>query len=63
MVEKVQKNQSIGKLQEKAESGQDTNIQIALLQKQITDIETNITKKINQVLEVISQKKRPHTPK
>src|SRR6266536_1636585 len=28
-------------------SSQDTNIQIALLQKQITDIETNITKKIN----------------
>src|SRR6266511_2274321 len=57
MVEKVQKNQPIGKLQEKAESGQDTNIQIALLQKQITNIEANMAKKINQVLEVISQKK------
>ncbi len=33
MVEKVQKNQLIGKLQEKAEFGQDINIQIALLQK------------------------------
>src|SRR6266498_2604948 len=39
IVEKVQKNQPIGKLQEKAESGQDTNIQIALLQKQVTNIE------------------------
>src|SRR6266487_6641300 len=29
MVEKVQKNQPIGKLQEKAGSGQETNIQIA----------------------------------
>src|SRR6266498_3710747 len=37
-------------------SNQNTNIQIALLQKQITDIEANITKKINQVLKVISQK-------
>src|SRR6266536_2021870 len=59
MVEKVQKNQPIGKLQEKAEFGQDTNIQIALLQKQVTDIEVNMAKKINQVLEVISQKKTP----
>src|SRR6266496_5648197 len=59
MVEKVQKNQLIGKLQEKAESGQDTNIQIALLQKQVTNIEANMAKKINQVLEVISQKKTP----
>src|SRR6266536_6048297 len=59
MVEKVQKNRPIGKLQEKAESGQDTNIQIALLQKQVTNIEANMTKKINQVLEVISQKKTP----
>src|SRR6266498_4663994 len=57
MIEKVQKNQLIGKLQEKAESGQDTNIQIALFQKQVTNIEINIIKKINQVLEVISQKK------
>src|SRR6266536_4852389 len=57
MVEKVQKNQPIGKLQEKAESGQDTNIQIALLQKQVTNIEANMAKKMNQVLEVISQKK------
>src|SRR6266498_5658458 len=39
IVEKVQKNQPIGKLQEKVESGQDTNIQIALLQKQVTNIE------------------------
>src|SRR6266536_2202564 len=38
---------------------QDTNIQIALLQKQITDIEVNIIKKINQVLKIISQKKTP----
>src|SRR6266545_618863 len=59
MVEKIQKNQPIGKLQEKAESGQDTNIQIALLQKQITNIKANMAKKINQVLEVISQKKTP----
>src|SRR6266487_6416821 len=59
MVEKVQKNQLIGKLQEKAESGQDTNIQIALLQKQVTNIEANMAKKMNQVLEVISQKKTP----
>src|SRR6266498_4819013 len=35
MIKKVQKNQLIGKLQEKAESDQDTNIQIALLQKQV----------------------------
>jgi len=55
----VQKNQPIGKLQEKSESGQDTNIQIALLQKQVTDIEVNMAKKINQVLKVISQKKTP----
>ncbi len=47
MVEKVQKNQPIGKLQEKAESGQDINIQIALLQKQIINIKVNIVKKIN----------------
>src|SRR6266498_2299718 len=40
-------------------SGQDTNIQIALLQKQVTDIEANMAKKMNQVLEVISQKKTP----
>src|SRR6266536_5382899 len=59
MVEKVQKNQPIGKLQEKSESGQNINIQIALLQKQITDIEANIAKKINQVLKIISQKKTP----
>src|SRR6266498_2021403 len=59
MVEKVQKNRPIGKLQEKAGSGQDTNIQIALLQKQVTDIEANMAKKMNQVLEVISQKKTP----
>ncbi len=57
MIKKIQKNQPIGKLQEKSESGQDTNIQIALLQKQITDIKANITKKINQVLKIISQKK------
>ena len=55
----MQKNQPIGKLQEKTEFGWDTNIQIALLQKQITDIEANIAKKINQVLEIISQKKTP----
>ena len=55
----MQKNQLIGKLQEKAESGQNTNIQIALLQKQVTDIEVNMAKKMNQVLEVISQKKTP----
>src|SRR6266545_4216325 len=59
MIKKMQKNQPIGKLQEKAESDQDTNIQIALLQKQVTDIKANIAKKINQVLEVISQKKTP----
>src|SRR6266498_500618 len=59
IVKKVQKNQPIGKLQKKAESGQDTNIQIALLQKQITNIEANMAKKMNQVLEVISQKKTP----
>src|SRR6266498_3358217 len=59
MVEKMQKNQPIGKLQEKAEFGQDTNIQIAILQKQVTNIEANMAKKINQVLEVISQKKTP----
>ena len=53
----MQKNQPIGKLQEKSKSDQNTNIQIALLQKQVIDIETNMTKKINQVLEVISQKK------
>ncbi len=40
-------------------SGQDTNIQIALFQKQVTDIKANMTKKINQVLKVISQKKTP----
>ena len=33
MIKKIQKNQPIGKLQEKSESGQDTNIQIVLLQK------------------------------
>src|SRR6266536_1108672 len=59
MVEKAQKNQPIGKVQEKSESGQDTNIQIALLQKQVTDIKANMAKKMNQVLEVISQKKTP----
>src|SRR6266536_4494016 len=59
IIKKVQKNQLIGKLQEKAKSDQDTNIQIALLQKQVTNIETNIAKKINQVLEGISQKKTP----
>src|SRR6266511_2436300 len=59
MVKKIQKNQPIGKLQEKAESDQDTNIQIALLQKQVTNIEANMAKKINQVLEIISQKKTP----
>ena len=63
MVEKVQKNQLIGKLQEKAEFGQDINIQIALLQKQVTNIKTNMAKKMNQILEIISQKKRPHTLK
>ncbi len=35
MVKKVQKNQRIGKLQEKSESNQDTNIQIALLQNRL----------------------------
>jgi len=55
----VQKNQPIGKLQEKAKSDQNTNIQIALLQKQVTNIKANIAKKINQVLEIISQKKTP----
>ena len=55
----MQKNQPIGKLQEKSESGQDTNTQIALLQKQITNIKANIAKKMNEVLEVISQKKTP----
>src|SRR6266487_4484225 len=59
MIKKAQKNQPIGKVQEKSKSDQDTNIQIALLQKQVTDIKTNITKKINQVLKVISQKKTP----
>src|SRR6266511_6189513 len=59
MVEKVQKNQPIGKLQEKAESGQDTNIQIAILQKQVKNIEANMAKKMNQILEAISQKKTP----
>src|SRR6266536_2903203 len=59
MIEKVQKNQPIGKVQEKSESEQDTNIQIALLQKQVTNIKANIAKKINYVLEVISQKKTP----
>src|SRR6266498_5406098 len=39
-------------------SNQDTNIQIALFQKQVTDIEANMAKKINQVFEVISQKKK-----
>ncbi len=60
MVEKVQKNQPIGKLQEKAESGQDPNIQMALLQKQVTNIKANMAKKMNQVLEDISQKKNAH---
>ncbi len=55
----MQKNQPIGKLQEKAKSDQNTNIQIALLQKQVTNIKANIAKKINQVLEIISQKKTP----
>ena len=55
----MQKNQPIGKLQEKSESGQDTNIQIALLQKQVIDIEANMSKKMDQVLEVMSQKKTP----
>src|SRR6266511_2172202 len=59
MIEKMQKNQLIGKLQEKAEFDQDTNIQIALLQKQVTNIKANMAKKINQVLEDISQKKTP----
>src|SRR6266536_1029562 len=59
MIKKMQKNQPIGKLQEKAESGQDTNIQIALLQKQVTNIEANMAKKMNQILEIISQKKTP----
>ena len=49
----------IEKVQKKSKSNQDTNIQIALLQKQVTDIKVNITKKINQVLKVISQKKTP----
>ncbi len=53
MVEKVQKNQPIGKVQEKSESEQNTNIQIALFQKQVTDIEVNMAKKMNQVLKVI----------
>src|SRR6266498_3319712 len=57
IIKKVQKNQEIGKLQEKAESNQDINIEIALLQKQITNIEANMTKKMNQVLKIISQKK------
>src|SRR6266511_5617552 len=57
IIKKIQKNQPIGKLQKKAESDQDTNIQIALLQKQITNIKTNMAKKMNQILEVISQKK------
>src|SRR6266536_2442585 len=60
IIKKMQKNQPIGKLQEKTKSDQDTNIQIALLQKQVTNIKTNMAKKINQVLEGISQKKRPH---
>src|SRR6266487_1499613 len=59
IIKKIQKNQPIGKLQKKAESDQDTNIQIALLQKQITNIKANMIKKINQILEVISQKKTP----
>src|SRR6266536_2797056 len=59
IIKKVQKNQLIGKLQEKAKSDQNTNIQIALLQKQVTNIKANIAKKINQVLEIISQKKTP----
>src|SRR6266536_5972419 len=42
IIEKVQKNQLIGKLEEKSKSDQDTNIQIALLQKQVTDIEANM---------------------
>ncbi len=46
-LKKCKKNQPIGKLQEKAESGQDTNIQIALLQKQVINIEINIAKKMN----------------
>src|SRR6266536_2758215 len=59
MIKKIQKNQPIGKLQEKSKSGEDTNIQIVLLQKQITNIKANIAKKINQVLKIISQKKTP----
>ena len=55
----MQKNQPIGKIQEKSKSNQNTNIQIALLQKQVTNIKANMVKKINQVLEVISQKKTP----
>ncbi len=47
MLEKIQKNQPIGKLQEKVESGQDINIQIALLQKQVINIKTNMAKKMN----------------
>src|SRR6266498_5000098 len=37
-------------------SNQNTNIQIALLQKQVIDIKANIAKKMNQVLKIISQK-------
>ncbi len=59
IIKKVQKNQPIGKVQKKSKSEQDTNIQIDLLQKQVTDIKANMAKKINQVLEVISQKKTP----
>jgi len=40
-------------------SSQDTNIQIALLQKQVINIKANMAKKINQVLKIISQKKTP----
>ncbi len=47
MVKKMQKNQLIGKLQEKVEFGQNTNIQIAILQKQVTNIKANMTKKMN----------------
>src|SRR6266536_3279523 len=40
-------------------SSQNTNIQIALLQKQVINIEANMIKQINQVLKIISQKKTP----
>ena len=55
----MQKNQPIEKLQEKAESNQNINIQIALLQKQVTNIKANMAKKMNQILKIISQKKTP----